>query len=108
MSVINKIPRSLRALVVIAIVGILVWKFAYNTDYYYYCLGAAILIAAGLTLLIYQSPPSGSEPAPQKETKSKQSAANPESGEPMGTVLEAVTSAAETGTVENRFHPDRG
>ena len=56
MTVINKIPRGLRVFFVMAILGILIWRFAANTSYLYYSIGAAILITIGITYFIYHSP----------------------------------------------------
>jgi hypothetical protein len=55
MSVINKIPRGLRVLIVIAVLCVLVWKFA-TGDYFYPGIGAAVVITALMIYFTYRSP----------------------------------------------------
>ncbi len=55
MSIINKIPRVLRVLVVMLILAVLVWRFAFETGYFYYALGGAVLITALAIFLVYFS-----------------------------------------------------
>jgi hypothetical protein len=54
MSLVAKIPRSLRVLIAIAVLAILVWQFAFGTAYFYYSVGAAFLITFGVTVLVYR------------------------------------------------------
>ena len=51
---INKIPRGLRVLVVMAVLGVLIWRFAQDTQYFYYSIGAAVLITFGVIVWIYK------------------------------------------------------
>jgi len=69
MSFINKIPRGLRILIVMAVLGVLIWRFAMNTDYYWYSIGAAILLTFGAIVLVYRPFKSGKAKAakPAKE-----------------------------------------
>ncbi len=72
MSAINKIPRGLRVLIVMAILAVLVWKFALNTNYYYYSIGIAVLITIGVILAIYHTPgASQAQSGVKKDNKSE-------------------------------------
>jgi hypothetical protein len=82
MSFINKIPRGLRVLVVMAISGILVWKLATGTDYFYYSIGAALLVTFGAIVLVYQPfKTANSGPKRAKKASKKDEAADDERGE---------------------------
>jgi hypothetical protein len=74
MSVINKIPRGLRVLIVIAILCVLVWKFA-SGSYFYPGIGAAIIITAIIIFITYRSPNTSSSKTETKKKK-KTSAEN--------------------------------
>jgi len=54
MSFINKIPRGLRILIVMAVLGVLIWRLAVNTDYYWYSIGAGVLLTLGAIVLVYK------------------------------------------------------
>lgn len=89
MSLINKIPRGLRVLIIIAILAVLVWRFGFNTDYFYYSIGCAALIAIGFIVAIYFFKGKSEDKSENlkrslKSGNSKQlteDAANPEGGE---------------------------
>jgi cell division protein FtsN len=55
MSVINKIPRGLRVLIVIAVLAVLVWKFA-TGNYLYPGIAAAIVITVLVIFAVYRTP----------------------------------------------------
>jgi 5-methylcytosine-specific restriction endonuclease McrA len=55
MSIINKIPRGLRVLFVMLVLAVLVWQLAYNKTYYYYAIGAAVLVTALTIFAVYRS-----------------------------------------------------
>jgi hypothetical protein len=70
MSVINKIPRGLRVLIVMAILAILVWKFA-TDNYFYPGIGAAAIITALMIFITYRAPknsPDQEKPKKKKKT----------------------------------------
>jgi hypothetical protein len=52
----SKFPRSLRVLIIMVLLAILIWVFAANTPYYYYCIGVAAIIAAVGIFLTYRKP----------------------------------------------------
>jgi hypothetical protein len=54
MSLINRVPRAVRVLVVFAVMAILVWQFAFGTAYFYYSIGAAVLVILGVIVLVYK------------------------------------------------------
>ena len=54
MSLINRIPRAVRVLVILAVLAILVWQFAFGTAYFYYSIGAAVLVTFGVIVLVYK------------------------------------------------------
>lgn len=69
MSVINKIPRGLRVLIVMAVLCFLVWKFAIG-DYFYPGIGAAVILTAVMIFITYRSPgTSSSKPETKKKKK---------------------------------------
>jgi hypothetical protein len=55
MSLINKIPRPLRVLIVAVILAILVWRLASGTEYIYHGIAAAVIILVGVTFIVYSS-----------------------------------------------------
>ena len=54
MSFINKIPRGLRILIVMAVLGVLIWQFAADTSYFWYSIGAAVLLIFGAIVWVYK------------------------------------------------------
>ncbi len=54
MSFIRNIPRGLRLLTVMAVLGILIWQFAAGTQYFFYGIGAAVLVTFGMIVLVYK------------------------------------------------------
>ncbi len=54
----SKFPRGLRVLITMAVLAVLIWRFAINTPYYYYSIGAAALITAVVIYLTYRKPSS--------------------------------------------------
>ena len=55
MSFVNKIPRGLRILAVMVVLGVLIWQFASDAKYYYYySIGAAVLLTFGAIVLVYK------------------------------------------------------
>jgi len=52
----SKFPRGLRVLITMAILGILIWQFAIKTPYYYYSIGAAVLVTAMVIYFTYRKP----------------------------------------------------
>jgi hypothetical protein len=70
MSVINKIPRGLRVLITLAVLAVLVWKFA-TDNYFYPAIGAAILVTALVVFLTYRSPGNLSKKTGSKKKKSQ-------------------------------------
>jgi hypothetical protein len=54
MSFINKIPRGLRVLTVMVVLAVLLWQIAWNTNYFYYSLGVAVLITFGTIAWVYK------------------------------------------------------
>jgi len=100
MSFINKIPRGLRVLVVIAVLGILIWQFAVDTPYFYYSIGAAILITFGVIVLIYK--PFKVSQSKKTARKSGNEAADAESPENSGDSQVIDTFEAETDNAGTR------
>lgn len=54
MSAINKIPRGLRVLIVMAILAILVWRFA-EGNYFYIGIGIAVVLTLVVIFIVYKS-----------------------------------------------------
>jgi hypothetical protein len=72
MTAINKaIPRGLQVIFIMAIFAVLIWKFAFNTDYYYYSIGAAVVLTIALALAIYHAPVSTSDDGGSRKQKVK-------------------------------------
>jgi len=53
-----------------AILAVLIWKFAVNTDYFLYSIGAAILVTIGVIFLVYHSHSGSAKPQNEKISKS--------------------------------------
>jgi hypothetical protein len=86
MSVLYKIPRGLQVLIVMAILGVLVAKFAVDTSYYYLSIGLAVLITVGIILALYRVPGVAAGKAREKKKKAAEdvpgdSAKNPEAAD---------------------------
>jgi len=64
----SKIPRGLRVLIVMAILAVLVWRFATGV-YFYPGLGAAILITILVIFFVYRTPKDSSSKQTAKKTK---------------------------------------
>jgi hypothetical protein len=75
MSIINKIPRALRVLLVMVVLAVLVWQFAFDTAYFYYALGAAVLLTALTIFAVFRraraSGVAAAEMPRQKQAKTK-------------------------------------
>ncbi|HSW57034.1 MAG TPA: HNH endonuclease signature motif containing protein [Dehalococcoidales bacterium] len=54
MYLINKIPRGLQVLLVMAVLAILIWQLAANTIFFYYAVAGAVLITFGVIVLVYK------------------------------------------------------
>jgi 5-methylcytosine-specific restriction endonuclease McrA len=76
MSIINKIPRGLRVLLTIAILAILIWRLAAGTEFYYYAIGAAVLLTAAVILAIYRHPIESTAKSTKKKNKKAQASAS--------------------------------
>jgi hypothetical protein len=61
----SRFPRGLRVLITMVILGILIWRFAINTPYYYYSIGAAVLVTAVVIYFTYRKS-SAAKPKVQK------------------------------------------
>jgi hypothetical protein len=49
-----KFPRGLAVLIIMAVFAVLIWRFAANTGYFWYSIGAAVLLTFGVIVLIYR------------------------------------------------------
>jgi hypothetical protein len=65
----SHIPRGLQVLVVMAACAVLIWLFAAGTQYFYYSLGAAVLITFGVIVLVYKPFKSAAKSGVQKNQK---------------------------------------
>jgi hypothetical protein len=52
----NKFPSGLWVFITVVILAVLIWLLAFNTIYFYYCIGAAVLITALVIYLVYRKP----------------------------------------------------
>jgi hypothetical protein len=106
MSSINKaIPRGLQVVFIAAILAVLVWKFATNTDYFYFAIGGAFLIVIVLTVAIYTAKPASGEVDPRKQ-KVKEFSEGVPTEEIDGTgdlAMEAVQAGAGPSTTDRGF-----
>jgi hypothetical protein len=76
MSFINKIPRGLRVLAVMVVLGVFIWQFAADGDYLFYTIGGAILVTFGVIVLVYKPfKISQSKKAPKKSRAASNAAA---------------------------------
>jgi hypothetical protein len=64
----SKFSRGLMVLGVAAFLAVLVWRFTTNTDYFYYGIGAAVLVTAGTVFLVYRKPAQGHRKEINKKT----------------------------------------
>jgi hypothetical protein len=55
MSTINKITRGIGVLLIMLVLAILVWRFAFNSDYFYYSIGAAVAVTALAIFIVYRN-----------------------------------------------------
>jgi hypothetical protein len=95
MTLINKIPRGLRVLAVMAILAVLVWRFAVGTVYYYFWIGGALLLTAAKILVVYWH----SARTPAKSPKNKTSAKQSEDAETPGKANDSTTEAQSEGII---------
>jgi hypothetical protein len=107
MSAINKaIPRGLQVLFIAVILAVLVWKFATNTDYFYFAIGGAALITLILGVAIYSAKPASNEKSETKSAKKE----NPdelipdENLDTSDMALETVPAEAGPNTMSTGFH----
>jgi hypothetical protein len=98
----SKIPRGLRVLIVMAILAVLVWRFATGT-YFYPGLGAAILITILVIFFVYRTPRDRSS----KETSRKSKANSKEEvdSSSIDDTSESPEMLEESGQVDDEILP---
>ena len=54
----SRFPRGLRVLLTLIVLAVLIWQFTTNTPYYYYSIGAGVVITGVVIYLTYRKPSS--------------------------------------------------